>query len=109
MMEEVRKRFLPRFTALARERVARARDVADAPGGDAGAGEEVLHLAREFHSLAGEAGLLGLGDLITVARAAEEAAVQLHDDRSRDRVAALHAALEVLEQALEAVQPHLDS
>lgn len=100
MMEEVRRRFLPRFTALARERVAKARELAHTPIG----GEEVQALAREFHSLAGEAGLLGLGDLIKVARAAEEAAVQLHDDRSSDRLSALKNALEVLERALDSVE-----
>jgi len=105
MMEEVRRKFLPRFTALARERVARARELTTS----APSGEDVLHLAREFHSLAGEAGLLGLNDLIRVAREAEEAATRLHDDRSGDRVSALKHALEVLEHALDAVEPRLDS
>lgn len=100
MMDDVRQKFLPRFASLARERIARAKELAQ----ERPKGEEALSLAREFHSLAGEAGLLGLGELIQLARAVEEAATQIHNDRSTERIANLREALASLERALDTVQ-----
>lgn len=99
MMDEVRQKFLPRFTSLARERIARAKELAQVRP----KGEEALGLAREFHSLAGEAGLLGLGELIQLARAVEEAATQIHNDRSTERIGTLRDTLAALERALDTI------
>lgn len=61
MMEELRARFLPRFQAIARERVEAMR----APGATTSA------LTSQLHALAGEAGILGIAGVADLARAAE--------------------------------------
>jgi len=104
-MEDIQKKFLPRFVALAKERIGNGLRVAkDADGGD-----EALHLARELHSMAGEAGLLGLGHLLSLARGAEEAATQLHAVRSDPRRVALATALLVLQSAICNVERELET
>jgi hypothetical protein len=62
-------RFLPRFAALARDRIARGMAVASA--GDATSAPKVI---GDMHSLAGEAGMLGLETVLQAAIAAESAA-----------------------------------
>jgi HPt (histidine-containing phosphotransfer) domain-containing protein len=101
-MEEVRKKFLPRFIALAKERVQLGLKVAAASSGD-----EALHVARELHSLAGEAGLLGLGELLTLARRAEEAAIELHASRSASHRTAFEKALLDLHLAVSNIERRL--
>ena len=65
MMEELRRRFLPRFLAMGHERTQRAREAC----------ETRLDLAAaELHALAGEAALLGLGQIDSLARRGERAA-----------------------------------
>lgn len=102
-MDDVRKKFLPRFTALAKERIRVGMRVASTLSGD-----EALHVARELHSLAGEAGLLGLGDLLALARRAEEAATELHASRVEPRRVALEHALLELHAAVSSVERELD-
>lgn len=103
MMDDIRKRFLPRFTALAKERIRRGLKVATA--NDA---EQAAHVARELHSLAGEAGLLGLSELLTLARRAEEAAAKLHGSPASAGGAALEQALLDLHVAVSDVERKLD-
>jgi HPt (histidine-containing phosphotransfer) domain-containing protein len=98
-MEDVRRKFLPRFTALAAERIRVGLTVASNVEGDA-----ALHLARELHSMAGEAGLLGLGELLTLARTAEVAATQLHASRVPSKRTALERALFDLHVAVTKIE-----
>ncbi|MDB4943305.1 MAG: hypothetical protein JWP97_2839 [Labilithrix sp.] len=100
MIEEIRRRFLPRFAELARERITRGVRIAQQSPRD----QEALQLARDLHSLAGEAGLLGFGNLIKLARSAEEAATALHAERCPDRSRALADALDDLGTALDAIE-----
>ncbi|MDB4936303.1 MAG: hypothetical protein JWP87_3275 [Labilithrix sp.] len=97
-MEDVKRKFLPRFAALAKERIHHGLTVAAAVEGD-----NALDLARELHSMAGEAGLLGLGDLLALARNAEVAALQLHAARVPSKRTALEQALLELERAVAVV------
>jgi chemotaxis protein histidine kinase CheA len=99
-MEDVRRKFLPRFTALAKERIRTGLKVAATTT----EGDEALDLARELHSMAGEAGLLGLSDLLTLARAAEEAATELHASRLPSKRTALEQALLDLHLAISDVE-----
>jgi HPt (histidine-containing phosphotransfer) domain-containing protein len=94
-MDELVAKFLPRFAALARERLrvaagaAAARRPTDA--------EAVAH---ELHALAGEAGLLGLEGVIGVARSAEEAARRFGGSGSESDAAAFADSVRSLEQAV---------
>jgi HPt (histidine-containing phosphotransfer) domain-containing protein len=74
-------RFLPRFAALARERVERA--LAHAARAEFGA------IASELHALAGEAALLGLDRIAELAREGEETARKGDSPTECERV--LHA------------------
>lgn len=98
-MNGVRRKFLPRFTALAQERIRGGLAVAAKAEGD-----QALDLAREMHSMAGEAGLLGLSDLLTLARVAEVAATQLHASRVPSKRTALERALLDLGAAVSRVE-----
>ncbi|MBK8215294.1 MAG: Hpt domain-containing protein [Myxococcales bacterium] len=104
MIADLQRKFFPRFAKSARERVALGMQTANATEGDG-----ALQLARHMHSLAGEAGLLGLGDLVVIARAAEEAATQLHADATQGRREGLLAALGELESAIGRIESSFDS
>ncbi len=67
MIADLRERFLPRFIQTARQRVAKARGALDSAQGMAVA-------VTEFHALAGEAAILELFDIATLARQGEKAA-----------------------------------
>jgi HPt (histidine-containing phosphotransfer) domain-containing protein len=97
-VDDFKQKFLGRFTALARERISLGMNVAASTECD-----EALHLARELHSLAGEAGLLGLPHLLVSARTAEEAATKLNASRDPSEREALKAALSELGQAIERI------
>ena len=97
-MDDFKKKFLGRFTTLARERIALGMDVAQSQDC-----ERALHLARELHSLAGEAGLLGLPELLVTARTAEEAATKLNASRLPSEREALLSALSELGSAIEQI------
>jgi two-component system chemotaxis sensor kinase CheA len=100
MMEEIRRRFLPRFAELARERITKGSEIANSSL----RGQEALQLARELHSLAGEAGLLGFTSVIKLARTAEEAATELHAQRSDTKASALTNALKELANAIDGIE-----
>jgi HPt (histidine-containing phosphotransfer) domain-containing protein len=88
-------RFLPRFAALARDRIARAMAVASA--GDASGAPKVT---GDMHSLAGEAGMLGLEAVLQAAIAAESAARRFAAEGGE--ALALDRALRELEAAVTA-------
>lgn len=101
MIDDLQARFLPQFMMTAKLRVERVRDIATRR--DHGA----LHAAlRELHALVGEAGLLGLGGVLALARAAEAATHRAHGSRSDADVRALEAALDELATCLELVSSH---
>lgn len=109
MIDELRARYLPRFVATAQRRLAAAMEAVTPAG--AGAPQ----VARsELHTLAGEAGILGLTAIATQAQAAEADAVRWRDTddvAARARVAIavrqLGAAVRALEvpAAAEAERP----
>ncbi|HEX8789937.1 MAG TPA: hypothetical protein VF765_03230 [Polyangiaceae bacterium] len=94
-MDELLAKFLPRFASLARERVQRATECVSSRKHEAAA-----EIAHDMHSLAGEAGLLGLEGVTTTARCAEEAARRFGDTREEDDANGLGECLEKLERAL---------
>lgn len=102
-MEDIKRKFLPRFAALAKERIRVGLEVADTVDGD-----RALVLARELHSMAGEAGLLGLTDLLSLARAAEVAATQLHAARTPSKRTALQQTLLDLHHAVVTVERQIE-
>ena len=101
-MYDVKKKFMPRFTELAKQRIRTGLRVAGYVAGD-----QALAVARELHSLAGEAGLLGLDDLVPLARVAEQAATQLHTAREEPQRVALEQALLHLHAAVRSVEREL--
>lgn len=102
-VDDIKRKFLPRFAILAKERIDKGLDVAMNADGD-----ETLVLAREMHSMAGEAGLLGLPDLVVLARAAEVAATQLHGARVPSKRTALQRTLLDLHEAVVLVERQID-
>jgi HPt (histidine-containing phosphotransfer) domain-containing protein len=67
VIEDLRKRFLPRFVQTARERVTRALLCLETPRGASAA-------VADLHALAGEAAILELFDIAGLAREGEKAA-----------------------------------
>jgi HPt (histidine-containing phosphotransfer) domain-containing protein len=97
-MDDLYARFLPQFVALARSRVAVA--IAAATQRDHAVTTTTV---RELHSLAGEAGLLGLDGVIPLARDCEHKAKLLHGSHADADADALIAALRQLEPAIDAI------
>jgi HPt (histidine-containing phosphotransfer) domain-containing protein len=94
-MDELVAKFLPRFAALAGERVRRASECASSRKHELAAA-----IAHDLHSLAGEAGLMGLEAVTTTARSAEQAARRFGDTREEGDANGLAKCLEDLERAL---------
>lgn len=86
--------FVLRFADLSSARIREGRQSIVARSGD------LERIARELHSMAGEAGLLGLTEVMAFARAAEQAAHALAASESTDRWGAMAAALDDVETAL---------
>lgn len=99
-MDELYRKFLPQFVSLARSRVQSAKAIATAAGRDEDA---TKHVVRELHTLAGEAGLLGLKDVVPLARLCEQRAKELQTSRADADAEGLVAALRQLEGAIEGV------
>jgi HPt (histidine-containing phosphotransfer) domain-containing protein len=97
-MDDLLATFVPKFVATARTRIAKSLDLASKRTADG-----VPQIARELHSIAGEAGLLGLGAIVTLARAGEEKAKRLRTSRSDADADALLASLTELQAAIETV------
>ncbi|HWU88915.1 MAG TPA: Hpt domain-containing protein [Kofleriaceae bacterium] len=99
MMDDLYEKFLPQFVDLARVRLERALETIARSDPNA-----MTAVIRELHAIAGEAGLLGLGPIMGLARQAEDLAKRLRDSSATD-ASPLVAALEELKQALERVGP----
>jgi CheY-like chemotaxis protein len=85
-MTDLRARFLPSFLVTATRRLARCDELlAEAPKGEA--------LAKELHALQGEAGLLGLDDVLAAVREALVATRAGAFDRAAISVEAIHTAV----------------
>jgi chemotaxis protein histidine kinase CheA len=95
MEDDLAARFLPQFVALARARVDVA--LAAAARRDHGATTTTV---RELHSLAGEAGLLGLHQVIPLARDGEHKAKLLRASQADADADALVAALRELDRLI---------
>ncbi|MDB4969331.1 MAG: hypothetical protein JWN44_5020 [Myxococcales bacterium] len=67
MIDDIRAKFLPRFVASARERLERASKLI-ADGANA-----APSIAADLHTIAGEASIMGLHDVATMARDGERA------------------------------------
>ncbi|HEX8110490.1 MAG TPA: Hpt domain-containing protein [Kofleriaceae bacterium] len=97
-MDDLSAKFLPQFLELARSRVATAiqaavaRDHLAAPT-----------IARNLHTLAGEAGLLGLHDVVPLAREGEHKAKSLGASRTDADAELLVDALRRLERVIESI------
>jgi HPt (histidine-containing phosphotransfer) domain-containing protein len=100
MMEDLQAAFLPRFLEAARARITRAL----AAVGEAERDGTAATL-RDLHSLAGEAGLLGLSSVLARSRVAEDKARALVAARTDDTVTALRDALGELSRALDDLVP----
>ncbi len=99
-MEDLLATFVPRFAANAKVRVARS--IEHANRRDAAGTAMVI---RELHAIAGEAGLLGLGGIVSLARRGEEAAKRYRTNRDNQVAEALLASLDELRRAIELVVP----
>jgi HPt (histidine-containing phosphotransfer) domain-containing protein len=97
-MDDLNAKFLPQFVALARARVAAALKAAAARDHLA-----TTTTARNLHTLAGEAGLLGLHDVIPLAREGEQRAKSLGASRTDADAELLIDALRRLEQVIESI------
>jgi HPt (histidine-containing phosphotransfer) domain-containing protein len=87
-MEDLWRRFLPRFVRTGRERARRAREAC---------GERLDVVATELHALAGEAALLGVGDIDRLAREGERAARKKIPDECAKALAAIEAVLATMD------------
>ena len=86
--------FVVRFAQLS---IARIRNGRMSIGNE---GSDLDGIARELHSMAGEAGLLGMTEVMAFARAAEQATFALASAPSDERREAMVAALDDVETAL---------
>ncbi len=99
-MDDLLASFLPRFKAIAETRLARCIEIATKRDHD-----NTQAVARDLHALAGEAGLLGLADIVPLTRTCEEIASRLRSSRSDADADALLAALGELQRAIALVEP----
>ncbi|HEU4732417.1 MAG TPA: Hpt domain-containing protein [Kofleriaceae bacterium] len=97
-MEDLYAKFLPQFVELARSRVGLA--IKAAVERDLVAMAKVV---RELHTLAGEAGLLGLHEVVPLARESELKAKALHAGRGDAEVEPLVAGLRQLEHVIDSI------
>jgi len=97
-MEDLFAKFLPQFVSLAHTRIKTA--LANADKLDTAA---IKTTVRELHTLAGEAGLLGLSHVVPLARDCEQKAKQLHTSHTAADIAVLVTALHELERLIAVV------
>ena len=99
-MQDLLATFTPKFVAIARTRITKSIELAMQRSPD-----HVPVIARELHAIAGEAGLLGIGPVVKLARGSEDLAKRLRASRSDADADALLASLTELKQAIEEVIP----
>jgi HPt (histidine-containing phosphotransfer) domain-containing protein len=97
-MEDLIATFMPKFTAIAKTRIAKSLDLANQRTPD-----HVPTIARELHAIAGEAGLLGLVSIVALARNGEEHAKRLRISQDGADADALLASLTELKTAIDEV------
>jgi hypothetical protein len=97
-MEDLLAKFLPQFVTLARSRIEVA--ITSAPKRDA---ESAKLTVRELHTLVGEAGLLGLGQVVPLARDCEQKAKTLHGNPSDADIARLIEGLRELDRVISSL------
>jgi HPt (histidine-containing phosphotransfer) domain-containing protein len=97
-MDDLSAKFLPQFLELARTRVTGAIKAAVARDHLAS-----TTIARNLHTLAGEAGLLGLHDVIPLAREGEHRAKSLGASRTDADAELLVDVLRRLEAVIESI------
>ena len=97
-MDDLHAKFMPQFLELARSRVAAALKAATTRDHLA-----ATTTARNLHTLAGEAGLLGLHDVIPLAREGEHKAKSLGASRTDADAELLVDVLRRLEKVIESI------
>jgi HPt (histidine-containing phosphotransfer) domain-containing protein len=97
-MEDLHAKFLPQFVVLARSRLELA--IRAAADRDHNATTKIV---RELHTLAGVAGLLGLQDVVPLARDSEQKARALHVSHTDADADVLVAALRQLERVIDGI------
>ena len=95
-MDDFLAAFLPRFKAGAAARLERSIELALKRDPEAGAA-----IARDLHAVAGEAGLLGVHTIVSLARVGEAHAKRMHATRSNEAADALMTSLTELKRAIE--------
>ena len=96
-MDDFLATFVPKFAAIATTRIARTIELATRPEPD------ITAIARELHSIAGEAGLLGLTSIVALARAGEDHVKRLRAAPSDSHADALRASPAELKGAIDRV------
>ena len=97
-MDDLNAKFLPQFLELARSRIAAALKAVAARDHLA-----TTTTARNLHTLAGEAGLLGLHDVVPLARESEQRAKSRGASRTDADAERLVDVLRRLEQVIESI------
>jgi HPt (histidine-containing phosphotransfer) domain-containing protein len=101
VIEDLQATFLHRFTTLARTRITNARNVITS--GDL---SSIGGVVRDLHSIAGEGGLLGLEEVVPLARRAEDGARHMVSAPSTESTGAFSAILLELEQLVDRLAGH---
>ncbi len=96
VIEDIQRTFMHRFTALARTRVANALDAVTRRDPAA-----IAVAVRDLHSVAGEAGLLGLAEVVPLARRGEDHAKLLAGAPTEEGSDEMIVLLRELEQVVE--------
>lgn len=97
-MDDLIARFLPQFLPVARSRVEVA-----LTGAERRDSVMISKSGRDLHTLAGEAGLLGLRDIVPLARDCEKKAKAFLASHAEADAESLEAALRQLEQVIEGI------
>ncbi len=100
--EEIRHKLLPRFRETTADRVEKISSALLALERGGGTGDVADELARELHTLKGEARMMGFVGISSVVHAAEDLLKALTPDAPRDR-------LDALLKACDAIVPLLDA
>ncbi len=100
--EEIRQKLLPRFRETTLDRVEKISEALLALERGERGGELREELARELHTLKGEARMMGFAGLCSVVHAAEDLLKALPPGRGGDRVDALLRACDAIPAMLEA-------
>jgi HPt (histidine-containing phosphotransfer) domain-containing protein len=98
-MDELLAKFLSQFLVVARSRIAMSH--AAATQREAAPIQKII---RELHTLAGEAGLLGVSNIVPLARECEKQAKSFLANRSDEQAEVLVASLRELERVVDEIE-----